>query len=142
MGRTQTTTVLFLSDQHIDSQWGLWDPKFEIKKHPNGTPSCMNGIQTILWEDWVNLCNRLRNLRPDIIVLIGDIINPPSRRRNQSVTNDPSEQFDCALSLLRMIPRKKHTSTLGLIGSHNFDQQYLECTQRLYSALGDRKSVV
>jgi hypothetical protein len=37
-----------------------------------------------------------------------------------------------------MIPRKKRSSTIGLIGSHNFDRQYIECNQQLCSVLGGK----
>lgn len=98
----------------------------------------MNNIQTKLWEYWVDFCGRLTNLRPDVVFLLGDIIDSPSRRWKHSITNDLTEQSDCALSLLRMIPRKKRSSLLGLIGSNNFDQQYLECNQKLCSTLGGK----
>ncbi len=98
----------------------------------------MNNVQTKLWDYWLDFCDRLSNVRPDLSFLLGDIINGSSRRRhrNQSITNDLSEQYNCALSILRMVPRKAQARVLGLIGSSEYDQQYLECNQKICAALG------
>ena len=128
MERTQPTTVLFLTDLHIGSRWGLWYPK----------ETGVNSIQTKLLEYWIDFCNRLTKIRPDLIFLLGDIIDAPVHRRGQAKANDLAQRFDCALSLLRMTPRKKRSSTIGLIGSGNFDQEYLECNRRLCQALGGK----
>jgi hypothetical protein len=127
LGPDPHTTVLFLTDLHIGSQWGLWYPK----------ESC-NSIQTKLFEHWTDFCKRLTKISPDLIFLLGDIIDPSPRRRNRSKANELTEQLDCALSLLHMIPRKKRSSTVGLIGSGRFDQEYLECNQRLCLAFGGK----
>jgi len=119
--------VLFLTDLHIGSRWGLWYPK----------EGC-NSIQTKLLEYWIKLCKHLIKIRPDVIFLLGDIIDPPSHSRNRSAVSGLNEQLDCALSLLRMIPRKKCSSLVGLIGSGNFGQEYLECNQRLCQVLGGK----
>jgi len=87
---------------------------------------------------WIDLCKQLTKMRPDLIFLLGDIIDAPSHGRDRSIINGLNGQLDCALSLLRMIPRKKYSSVVGLIGSGSFDREYLECNQRLCEVLGGK----
>lgn len=71
-----------------------------------------------LWEYWRDLCDRLNHSKPDVIFLIGDIVeglgHGRSSRRTQSLTEDLNDQLSCALSTLRMIPKRSSTQVLGL----------------------------
>jgi hypothetical protein len=89
-------------------------------------------------EYWIDLCRQLAKKRPDIIFLLGDIIDAPSRRRDKYGADGLNEQLDRALSLLRMIPRQTPTSVVGLIGSGKFAREYLEYNQKLYEVLGGK----
>jgi hypothetical protein len=120
----QPTTVLFLTDLHIGSQWGLWHPKDDC-----------NRIQTKLCEYWSELCKKLTRNRPDVIFLLGDIIDASSHSRHRPSESGLNEQVDCALSLLRMIPRKRRSTIVCLIGSGSLDPEYLEGNQRLCRSL-------
>lgn len=123
---------------HIGSRWGLWHPKCEIKRNADGTtPFRMNNVQTKLWDYWLEFCGQLSNVRPDLIFLLGDIING-SGRRDHSVTSELNEQSNCAISILRMIPRKERTRVLGLVGYSNYDEQYLRMNQRICEQLKGR----
>lgn len=139
MGKRKQTIALFLTDLHIGSRWGLWHPDCELKVVGSATPALpINGVQRKLWGYWLNFCEQLSDIKPNLIFLLGDIIDGTARRGTQSITNDLSEQYDCALSILQMIPRKADTQVLGLIGSHTYDQQYLELNQKICAALGGR----
>ncbi len=100
----------------------------------------LNNVQSKLWEYWVDFCNQLRKSRPDLIFLLGDILNGVAGRAqgNQTIRESLAEQYNCALATLRMLPRKPHTSILGLTGSGVYDRQYLELNEQICTALGGR----
>ena len=120
-------TVLFLSDIHLGSQWGLWYPKNEC-----------NRLQIYLLENWINFCNRMRTIRPNLIFLLGDIFDSQAFKRLRSSGDHSDEYLDRAVSLLSMIPRSTHSSLIGLIGSGRFEREYLESYQRLCQILGGK----
>lgn len=139
MRKTHKTVALFLTDLHVGSRWGLWNPECELEANGNGTAEPpINNVQRKLWDYWLDLCAQLRYNRPDLIFLLGDIINGAARRGrgNQSITDDLRKQYTCALSLLRMVPRKTNTLYLGLIGSSNYSLPYLEFNQEICRILG------
>jgi UDP-2,3-diacylglucosamine pyrophosphatase LpxH len=139
-GRTGTI-ALFLTDLHIGSRWGLWNPDCGLKESVGDRDELVaNNVQVKLWEYWLDLCEKLRTIKPDLIFLLGDIINGSGGRGRQSLalTTDLSEQAACALSILRRIPRKTRTQVLGLIGSSSYDQAYLEENKRICDELGGR----
>jgi UDP-2,3-diacylglucosamine pyrophosphatase LpxH len=136
LGKRKITTALFLTDMHIGSRWGLWNPHYQFKNNAEENASVTtNSVQTKLWRYWLDLCQRLNKIRPDLIFLLGDIINGSSRRVH-SITNNLNEQSECARSILLMIPRKKRTRVLGLVGNNNYDEQYLALNQKICSDLG------
>ena len=141
MGKKKQTTALFLTDMRIGSRWGLWHPEHELRGDGNEPTSLpLNHVQKKLWDYWLDFCNQLSDIRPDLIFLLGDIINGPIGRshRNESIIDDLNAQYNCALAILRMIPRKKHALVLGLMGSSKYDRQYLELNQKICTALGGR----
>jgi hypothetical protein len=139
LGKRKETSILFLTDLHIGSRWGLWHPDCDRKTY--GTEihiPPINNVQSKLWDYWLDLCDQMSGTRPDLIFLLGDIIDGAQGRahRNQAPNEALNEQYVCALAILRMIPRKEHTSILGLTGSNINDRQYLELNQKICTALG------
>jgi len=139
--KTKPTTALFLTDLHIGSRWGLWDPDYEIRENTSeDEPPSLNGVQSKLWDYWLDLCNRLQPIRPDLIFLLGDIINDSSSRgrRARSLSADSERQTSCALSILSRIPRKPQARVFGLIGSGSHGPQYLKAYERICGDLGGK----
>lgn len=133
-------TTLFLTDLHVGSWWGLWNPNFQIKnKSRMNIEPKINGVQLKLWEYWHDLCNRLSHIKPDVIFLIGDIIEglgrSSLRRRTQSLSEDLNDQLSCALSILRMVPKKTSTQVLGLVDT-SCGGQHLRLYKKLFEELG------
>jgi len=117
--KKKSITVLFLTDLHVGSCWGLWNPDYQIKNKTHANIGLrINGVQEKLWEYWSDLCNRLHHIKPDAIFLIGDIVEGlgrgRSRIRTQSLTDDLNDQLSCAFSILRMAPKKSSTQVLAL----------------------------
>jgi hypothetical protein len=137
LGEKKETIVLFLTDLHVGSRWGLWHPDCELRSedHVTHVPA-INNVQIALWDYWVDFCKKLDKIKPDVIFLLGDIINGGTGHRSESVIEDLNKQCGCALALLRMIPRKARTSVLSLIGSTSYGQLYLELNQKICSDLG------
>jgi UDP-2,3-diacylglucosamine pyrophosphatase LpxH len=135
--KNKETIALFITDLHIGSRWGLWHPDREVRGngHVTHVPA-INNVQAALWDYWVDFCNKLDKIKPDVIFLLGDIINGGTGHRNESAIEDLNEQYYCALMLLRMIPRKVHTSVLSLMGSTSYSQLYLELSQKICLSLG------
>jgi UDP-2,3-diacylglucosamine pyrophosphatase LpxH len=128
---------LFLTDLHIGSRWGLWHPDCERKDGGSEVHvPPMNNVQSKLWDYWLDFCGQLKQVRPDLIFLLGHIVNGVAGRRNPSTVQELNEQYNCALAILRMIPRKPRTAFLGLMDSSTYDQQYLELNQRICETLG------
>jgi len=97
----------------------LWNPDYQIKNKTHADiDRQINGVQEKLWEYWSDLCNRLHHIKPDAIFLIGDIVEGlgrgRSRIRTQPLTDDLNDQLSCALSILRMVPKKSSTQVLAL----------------------------
>ena len=131
------TIALYLSDLHIWSRWGLWNPNYHAKY---GTfDFAANRVQTNLWGDWVDLCRRLRDTKPDLIFLLGHITDPTClSARGESTTNSLNELVSCALSILRMVPRKPDTKVFGLVGADYHDPLYLKMNEQICTGLGGK----
>ncbi len=137
MGKKKQTTALFLTDLHIWSRWGLQNSNYHAEY---GTVDFVaNCVQKKLWASWVDLCRRLRDTKPDLIFLLGDIIDRTSTcARDESTTNSMNERVSCALSILRMVPRKPETKVFWLIGPDYHDRLYLKLSEQICSDLGGK----
>ena len=137
--RVNETAALFLTDLHIGSRWGLWNPHYQLKEESEANIDFqMNSVQSKLWDYWRDLCRRLDRVRPDLIFLLGHIINGsnPHDHGDRSFTSNLDDQSSCALSILRMIPKKAHTRIIGLVDSGYRDREYLKAHEQLCDKLG------
>src|SRR3989304_1629533 len=133
----KNTNALFLTDLHIGSRWGLWNPNHHQISGTIAFPA--NRIQTKLWRHWVDLCSQLKNNKPDLIFLLGDIIDGTNPHgRDGSTVGFLNELASCALSTLRMIPRKPNTRVFGLVGADCRDQLYLKMNEQICTELGGK----
>ena len=133
----KNTDALYLTDLHIGSRWGLWNPNHRVG---HGTIDfAANSVQMKLWGYWVDLCRRLKNTKPDLIFLLGDIIDRTSPySQGESTTNSLNELVSCALSILRMVPRKPDTKVFGLVRADYHDRLYLKMSEQICSELGGK----
>jgi len=138
--RKKESTALFLTDLHIGSPWGLWHPDYEPRWKANvKAKGSLNPIQARLWEYWLDLHEQISSIKPDLIFLLGDIIDGiQGRRRSRTALAELRDQTSCAISILRMLPRGTHTRTIGLLDSRMRDAPYLEANESLYRELGGR----
>ena len=127
--------VLFLSDTVFGSRWGLRDPNHQLKL--GTTHFEANSIQKYLWKDWTDLTRRLRESKPDVIFLLGGIVDRSSiPGRGESTSRAANELVSYAVTTLRMIPRKTNTKVIGLLGSQYNDPLYLRMSEEICTKLG------
>ena len=93
--------ALVVSDMHVGSVFGVWN-----KSYPIGNSTFTNPVQKVLFQYWVDLCTFLHRWKPTILLLNGDLIEGPNYRYGGRylTTASMTEQAECALSLLRMMP--------------------------------------
>jgi len=139
------TVALFISDLHVGSRWAIWHPNYTFKDGlDQGSTWGLNGIQERIWKYWQDFTQGLKkkNLVPDYIFLLGDLIDGPQRRGhgNEAVTQNLNEQAGCALQLLRMILKKDSTIIRGLVGSDYHDERYYNVNEGICTSYGGKFS--
>jgi len=100
-----------------------------------------NSGEPLFWHHLVKV--KLREVGiPDFIFLLDDIIDGAARptrtvaNPKALVTRSLNEQASCALSILRMVPKKKETKIIGFIGSGYHDEQYFNVNEQICDSLG------
>lgn len=69
--------VVFLSDTHVGSNYAVFPPDF--RNPETDAPVDPNKFQRILTEYWINFAE---NIKPDIIILMGDLVEGNQTREN------------------------------------------------------------
>ena len=98
--------ILVLSDLHVGSIFSVWHPEYEDKQ---GVSYPLNQMQKMLWQYWLNMCEELKDEKPDYTILAGDIIDgvQPANYGRTTMTTDLDDQAACAVKLLQMVPLKR-----------------------------------
>lgn len=89
--------VVVLSDTHVGSVIGLWPGKHAIQ---GGGDYEVNQFQRWLWNCWQAATEEIRDLRPDALVLNGDVIQGSNRRDGELVTDRIDIQVRAAYDVL------------------------------------------
>lgn len=124
--------ALVLSDMHTGSVFGCWHKRFTA----HGSVR-MNPVQQFLFQYWISLCRYLRHWKPTHILLNGDLIDGPNYRSGGRYLTATSmtEQAECALALLRMIPLRDG-EVYGLAGGDYSSSEFIDSHQMIVESLG------
>lgn len=99
-----------LSDLHAGSTVGLWPGSHRVE---GGGEYSANVYQLWLGECWNHMAGEVRQMRPDFVVLNGDVLQGVNMRDGQLITNNISVQQSAARRLLE--PVRASTSAMYLI---------------------------
>jgi len=124
--------ALVVSDTHTGSVFGIWHRSFSSDRSAS-----MNPVQQVLFRYWMNLCKFLRAWKPTLLLLNGDLIDGPNYRSGGRylTTTSMTEQAECALALLRMIPLKS-VEIYGLAGGDYSSSEFIDSHQMIVESLG------
>src|SRR2546426_7815683 len=92
--------VLVVSDLHCGSQWGLWPERNMVL--PDGRDLPLNKGQKYLLRCWEDMTRRVAALKPDILVVNGDVIDGEQyhQRGTEATTTLTVAQTKAASKLL------------------------------------------
>ena len=94
-----------VSDLQAGSIYGMLPPNFITAE---GIPKLQNAGQIYLWECWIDFSERLKEFKPDAIIMNGDAID--GRQRKQEATelslNLVSDQVRAAIDCLKVLKKK------------------------------------
>ena len=128
----QVVRALVISDMHVGSVFGCWH-----KSGATDPSASANPVQQVLFRYWRNLCQFMRQWKPTLLLLNGDLIDGPNYRsgaRYLTVT-DMKQQAECALALLRMIPIRRG-EVYGLAGGDYSSSEFVDLHQMIVESLG------
>lgn len=95
-------TVVF-ADLHVGSTGALWAPEQQLG---GGGFYVLNKAQQFLSECWSDAKRRVRRLKPDVLMFLGDVLQGKSIRDGQLVTNRSDVQEKSAFRLLSPVREK------------------------------------
>lgn len=95
--------TIAIGDLHTGSTSALWPRKHSIG---GGGLYILNKRQQFLMECWKDATRRIRRLKPDAVMVLGDVLQGQSIRDGQLVTNRCDVQKDAAFKLLSPIREK------------------------------------
>jgi hypothetical protein len=119
-------------DIHVGSVFGLWNKSYLIRGS-----TLTNPVQKVLFQYWANLCTFLRHWKPTILLLNGDLIDGPNFRcgGRYLTTTSMTEQAECALSLLRMMPLRG-VEVYGIGGGDYSTSEFIDSHRMIIESLG------
>lgn len=117
---------------HTGSVFGCWHKSFMSAPF-----SRMNPVQQLLFRYWTDLCRFARHWKPRLLLLNGDLIEGPNLRfgGRYLVTTSMTQQAECALTLLRMIPFSGG-EIYGLAGGDYSSGEFIDSHQMIVESLG------
>jgi len=89
--------ILVVSDLHVGSVYGLLPPGYHDSR---GNEIRQNIGQKYLWDCWMDLAARLKRLRPDVVVVNGDLVDG---RRGELCLQSPVDQAEACLQVLQAL---------------------------------------
>ena len=103
-------TILFVSDLHVGSRWGLFPRDFQLS---TGEVYQLNRGQEYLLECWEHMLGQMPK-RFDALIVNGDAINGPNPKESarDQVEQDPEWQVRAALSLLDPVAKRARETYL------------------------------
>jgi len=128
----QVVRALVISDMHVGSVFGIWN-----KSYPIGVSTLANPVQKVLFQYWTDLCKFLHRWKPTLLLLNGDLIDGPNYRLGGRYlsTTSMSEQAECALALLKMIPLECG-EIYGIGGGDYSSSEFIDSHQMIVESLG------
>ncbi|KKL99951.1 hypothetical protein LCGC14_1809330 [marine sediment metagenome] len=113
--------VLAVSDNHVGSIFGMIPPNF---RRSDDAVAPQNPGQRYLWRCWVDLCQRVAVLKPDVIVHVGDGIDGPQQAQRGTELSLPmcQDQKDAFVDTMRPLLASAPDATLyGIQGTEYHD---------------------
>lgn len=110
MASSRRVRGALLSDLHVGSTVGLWPEEHRVE---GGGVFSANVYQVWLGRCWAHMRAELRRLRPDFVVVNGDVLQGVNARDGQLITNNISVQQSAAVRLLT--PIRECTEAMYLI---------------------------
>jgi hypothetical protein len=89
--------ILVISDLHVGSVYGLLPPGYHDSR---GNEIRQNIGQKYLWDCWLDLAARAKRLRPDVVVVNGDLVDG---RRGELCLQSPVDQAEACLQVLQAL---------------------------------------
>ena len=128
----RTVRAVVISDMHTGSEFGCWHRSFAT-----GRSSPVNPVQQVLYKNWTGLCRFLHQWKPTHLLLNGDLVNGPDQRSGGRYLTATclTDQAECALALLKMIPLKDG-EVYGLAGSDHSSGEFIDSHKMIVESLG------
>jgi len=93
--------ILVVSDLHVGSVYGLLPPGYRDSR---GNTVEQNVGQKYLWRCWMDLARRVARIRPDVVVVNGDLVEG---RYGELCLSSPVDQAEACLQVLRALGCKR-----------------------------------
>ncbi len=95
-----------VSDLQCGSIFGMLPPNFITSE---GIPKLQNAGQKYLWECWIDYADRLKEFKPDAIIVNGDLIDGPQRKQESTELSLPLlfDQTEAAEMCLRVLQKRR-----------------------------------
>jgi len=121
--------VLFLSDLHAGSVWGLWPENYKADHDRCLPPS---DAQKMLYAEWVRLCGLFKKSKPNTVILNGDIIDDPGyvKRGREQMTPDLNDQVFAAEELVRMALKAANPETVYALSRSDYHSSVQQDNER------------
>lgn len=95
--------TVIVADLHVGSTGALWAPEQQLA---GGGMYVLNETQQFLLDFWGKATRRIRRLQPDVLAIVGDVLQGKSIRDGQLVTNRCDIQRKTAYRLLEPMREK------------------------------------
>lgn len=97
--------IAVVSDLQCGSLFGMLPPEFITSE---GVPKLQNAGQKYLWECWIDFADRLKEFKPEILIVNGDLIDGPQQAQQGTELSLPLlfDQTEAAERCLRVLQKR------------------------------------
>jgi hypothetical protein len=143
--RKRSIIVAVLSDLHSGSSYAPWDPRYELRS-PGSPQSArtigLTPLQRQLESSWKRFLTWTATLRPNILLLGGDLVDGSNRHGYgyETIPTNIDDQADCLIPRLEKLLKAcaRGCSVYGVRGSGYHSEQYNDVEKYIVESLGGK----
>lgn len=95
--------ILCLADTHVGSRFAVWPENYTLSEGGTHGGDQMPPQQRWLNKCWNVMATRVREWKPDVVVIVGDVIDGVAVVNQEVITTDFSDQSGAAVELIAPI---------------------------------------
>lgn len=132
--------VLVVSDLHAGSFYGLWPPDVVVNPGREAERSIdQTRGQAYLWACWLQLLDDMSKIRPDVVVVNGDVIDGKQQAQWGTEANSlvPADQREGAILILRALQKATNNVPMFFVqGTEYHDAKAGDEAEKVAETLG------